>query len=124
MFTEDDLIFSYTRQQAIEDGVLIDVSDMAREAGFKIPVAVTQKLWADYIMQDDNFGQDEKGRLWDVLFLAACEIRARKNTSGSELLFRVNFRMRERTELVTLKIILGPGDRGEPVMTIMLPDED
>ena len=30
-----DVISTYTRAQAIEDGVLIDVSSMAREAGFK-----------------------------------------------------------------------------------------
>lgn len=34
-------IFSYSRKQAIADGVLVDVSEMAREAGFKYPVAVT-----------------------------------------------------------------------------------
>ena len=35
----------YTRAQAIEDGILVDVSDTAREAGFKIPVAVTRSVW-------------------------------------------------------------------------------
>jgi len=34
------VIHTYTRAQAIEDGVLIDVSEMAREAGFRWPVAV------------------------------------------------------------------------------------
>ena len=36
-----DVIYTYTREQAIEEGVLIDVSEMASEAGFKWPVAVT-----------------------------------------------------------------------------------
>ena len=38
----------YTRGQAIEDGILVDVSDTAREAGSKIAVAVTRtarKAW-------------------------------------------------------------------------------
>ena len=35
----------YTRAQAIEDGILVDVSDTAREAGFNIPVAVTRTVW-------------------------------------------------------------------------------
>jgi len=38
----NDIIFSYTRAQAIEDGVLVDVSELAREASFRYPVAVTQ----------------------------------------------------------------------------------
>lgn len=29
------VVFSYTRAQAIEDGVLVDVSEMAKEAGIK-----------------------------------------------------------------------------------------
>src|SRR5690606_22501667 len=32
-----DIIFAYTRAQAIADGVLIDVSNTAREAGIKFP---------------------------------------------------------------------------------------
>ncbi len=36
-----DLIFSYTRTQAIDDGVLIDATELARDAGFKWPVALT-----------------------------------------------------------------------------------
>ncbi|MHB1685408.1 MAG: DUF6573 family protein [Bacilli bacterium] len=40
----DEIIASYTRAQAIEDGVLIDVSNMAKEAGLTIPVVVTTKV--------------------------------------------------------------------------------
>lgn len=49
MFSEDDVIFAYARSEALADGVLVDVSDMAREAGFRYPVAVTQAVWADII---------------------------------------------------------------------------
>ena len=36
-----DIISTYTRAQAIKDGVLIDVSSTAKEAGFEWPVAIT-----------------------------------------------------------------------------------
>ncbi len=39
------VIFAYTRAQAIEDGVLVDVSETAREASFNIPVAITRTVW-------------------------------------------------------------------------------
>ena len=39
------VIFAYTRAQAIEDGILVDVSETAREAGFNIPVALTRTVW-------------------------------------------------------------------------------
>ncbi len=34
-----NVISTYTRAQAIEDGVLVDAGSMAQEAGFKWPVA-------------------------------------------------------------------------------------
>ena len=40
-------IHVYTRAQAIADGVLVDVSDTARDAGFRVPVALTSAVWAD-----------------------------------------------------------------------------
>ena len=44
-----EIIDSYTRKQAIADGVLIDVTETASEAGFRIPVALTRAVWADYV---------------------------------------------------------------------------
>ena len=41
MFENADLIHRYTRAEAIADGVLIDVSAVAREAGIRYPVALT-----------------------------------------------------------------------------------
>ena len=35
------VISVYTRAQALADGVLIDAGPMAREAGFRWPVAIT-----------------------------------------------------------------------------------
>ena len=44
MFEETDLIFSYSRAEAIRDGVLIDVSARAKLLGYRIPVAFTAAL--------------------------------------------------------------------------------
>ena len=41
-----EVIFSYTRAQAIADRVLIDVTPTALKAGFRFPVAVTAALMA------------------------------------------------------------------------------
>ena len=45
MFSNDDLVHRYSREEAIRDGVLIDVSPMAREAGIRHPVALTAAAW-------------------------------------------------------------------------------
>ena len=127
-----NVISTYTRAQAIEDGVLIDVGSMAKEAGFKWPVALTADAWADCVAwtEDDSqqqVYQDQSGRLWDLVFMASHAIRISKR-SGDRLLFQLYRVPRDghSTEavLVTLKLIVGPGDSGEPVVTILLPNED
>lgn len=126
------VISTYTRAQAIEDGVLIDAGAMAREAGFKWPVALTSAAWANCVAwtEDDSrqqIYQDESGRLWDVMYMASHAIRTSKR-SGDRLLFQLCRVPRDghSTEavLVTLKLIVGPGDAEEPVITILLPNED
>ncbi|MEW6359309.1 MAG: DUF6573 family protein [Planctomycetota bacterium] len=121
-------VYVYTRRQAIADGVLVDVTDAAREAGFRIPVAVTQAVHAEYVDCDEDLraqGQDPDGRLWDILWMCRMAIAASR-TNGRELLFPVLVMMEagKEAETVTLKAHCGPGDDGEPVLTIMKPNED
>lgn len=125
MFTEKDVIHCYTRKQAIEDGFLIEVGEIAKEAGIKFPVAVTSALWGEYIKPDpesENAGQSIEGRLWDLLCLFRHHAR---RSSDSLLKFKVIFLMRGKEQRhVFVKAVCGPGDNAEPVLTIMLPDED
>jgi len=121
------VIYQYTRKEAIEDGVLIDMSNWAVETGFVIPVACTHALWHGYIVPPQGvqgLGQSERGRVHDVLWMLLCAIR-RDQRSTDQLLFKVSFQQ-AADKLVTtdLKAICGPSDNGEPVLTIMLPDED
>ena len=119
-----DVIYSYSRMQALEDGVLMDVSDLGREAGLKFRVAVTQAVWAEYISVPEGvIGQDERGRAWDIVWMLRMAIASGKG--ATEIRYRLFVRNNNRRpKLVTLKAICGPGDDGEPVITIMLPDED
>ena len=125
MFENADLIHRYTRAEAIADGVLIDVSATAKEAGFKYPVALTAAAWARCVAVPQGvLGQDEAGRLWDVLTMLRYALRRQ---GGAEVRFGVHVRNdnRERTPpLVRLKALCGLGDRGEPVLTVLMPDED
>ena len=121
MFNDFDVIFRYTREQAINDGVLVDVTETAKEAGFSVPVAVTRTVWDEYIKpseEERESGQDEDGRLWDTLFMLFVEIR--RASEKPELKYKVLYSGEE----VELKAVISPGDYGEPVVTIMLPHED
>ncbi len=126
LFENADLIHSYSRADAIKDGVLLDVTQTAKEAGFKFPVALTAAVWAKYVVVPPGVEcQDEVGRLWDVLTMLRFAIRT--GDDGPEVRFALHVRNdnRERTPpLVQLKALCHPGDDGEPVITILLPDED
>ncbi|WTE31817.1 hypothetical protein OH735_00045 [Streptomyces sp. NBC_01618] len=42
----DEIIHAYTRARALADGVLVAAdADLAREAGFRVPVALTSAVW-------------------------------------------------------------------------------
>lgn len=63
------VIYAYTRAQALADGVLVDVSNAAVEAGFKVPVALTRAAWDDCVEWNDEdtrrqTPQNASGRLW------------------------------------------------------------
>ena len=63
MFEDADLIHRYSRADAIRDGVLIDVTEAAREAGFKLPVALTAAAWGKCVAVPPGVEcQDEAGR--------------------------------------------------------------
>ena len=68
----------YTRQQALDDGVLVDVTATASEAGIMIHTAITAALEADIRdlsgVQCET-GQSYEGRLRDVIFVVAVEGR-------------------------------------------------
>lgn len=125
------VIFAYTREQALADGVLVDVSEMAREAGFVVPVAITAAVHADInaIPPSKSF-QSYEGRLWDVLwmgFLAARGAARRSAREGGgcprELVYTLIMHVGRKSNY-SLKIHSGPGDKGEHVITIMQPHED
>ena len=117
------IIYAYTRAQAIEDGVLKDISPLAREAGFQVPVAVTHAVWQRCIEVPAAVPwQDVKGRAWDILMVLRV---AALVAISSQVTFRVAVQNEcEKLENVELKALIGPGDHGEPVITVMFTDED
>ena len=123
-----DVISTYTRKQAIDDGILVDITSTAQEAGLKFPVAMTKAAYEDCVewTAEDSKRQtyqDEAGRLWDVVWM----LRLAAKNGGSEMRFSL-YRVPKggkgkKARLTFLKAICGPGDTAEPVITIMLPDE-
>ena len=124
------VISGYTRAQAIFDGVLVDVSAMAKQAGFAVPVALTSAAWSDCVEWSDRDSnrqtdQDESGRLWDVLWMAHLAARRAQGGTIAFTLHRVPRGGKgHMPRKLTLHVHIGPGDAAEPVITVMMPGED
>lgn len=125
-FSDDELIHSYSRAEALEDGQLIDVSDLARQAGLRYPTAVTKALMAD--IENISPGlqgiNDVTGRLWDVIWMARMAIlRLPKESRVDTLIYEMVLPI-GTARYYQVKLVVGPGDDGAPVFTLMQPDED
>lgn len=125
------LIHRYTRAEAIEDGVLIEVTPTGFEAGFKLSLCLTSGAWVECVTwtrKGKGLGQDEHGRLWDVITQAARAARMPRNRDLDRVPFTVlripNEGQGRTPRPVQLVLHIGPGDNAEPVLTIMLPNED
>ena len=141
------VISTYSRRQAIEDGVLVQLSGpgypddgdewlpkMCKEAGFRVPVAMTIGAFYAAFMPPDGHklapGQDPEGRLWDVLWMLRLAIR--RNGPGSRLEFSLRVvptipedsNRNPKARVVRLACVCGPDDDASPCLTIMLPEED
>jgi hypothetical protein len=119
------IIFAYTHSQALADGVLVDVTETAKEVGFRLPVAITEALHNRLTPSkaDANTGQDYDGRLWEVLWLAAFTIKL-ADPGTDTVTFTVVLQEvegkngRPQSIDLHLRAVCGPGDEGEPVFTI------
>lgn len=109
------------RAESLQEGHLVDASTLAKEAGFRIPLALTAEAWRECVQwPKDAPGQDETGRLWDVLWMASRAAIAAKKSDDPVTEFQV-YRVKtgeQQATLVDLVLAIGPGDEAEPVCTV------
>jgi hypothetical protein len=124
-----EAIHTYTRAQAIEDGVLVDFTDPESDTGsvcrqhFKFPIAATAAVFEimKKAVENRRFCNDYAGILHDMLSMS--KVFGRK-LDASTVIFRCIILGAGRSKYHDFKLQVHPGDQGEPVITIMLPDED
>ena len=77
------VIYAYTRAQALSDGMQVDVTTTAQEAGFRTPVFLTWAVYDQFVSVPAGVeGQDEAGRLWDILWMLFNAIRRSCGNAG------------------------------------------
>lgn len=121
-----DNIFTYTREEAIADGVQFECP-LAKDAGFKFPVFITCGV-NNLIEESLTYGlNDFNGVMWDILMVLFATIKANKTTGLKRLSFPVVINWDDKqTKTFTFMSEVGAldFDKPEPAITIMLPDED
>ena len=117
-----EVIYAYTRVQALEDGDLVDVTTWARQsAGATMPTAFTRALWGA-LEAIPNKIEDVRGRAHDVLFLMSHAIR-RAPKESDRASFHVILNTAKGQEVLVLQVQCGPGDQAEPVLTVGFPED-
>ena len=121
------VVYSYTRAQAIADGVQVEVTETAKEAGISFPVFLTRTVFDAYVAVPEGVtAQDETGRLWDIVWmLRFAIIRARPGVQRIPVALYVR-NDNHRAKLIKLIATCGPRDIDDPqpAITVMMPDED
>ena len=122
-----DVLYAYTRSQAVADGVQVEVTKTAQEAGIRFPVFLTRAVYDAYVtVPPDVSCQDEAGRLWDILTMTRFAIlRSRPGCDRLPVALYVRNDNRH-ARLVRLTAVCSPLDIDDPqpAITVMLMDED
>ena len=122
-----DVIYSYTRSQAVADGFQVEVTKTTQEAGIRFPVFLTRTVYDAYVTVPPGVtAQDEAGRLWDIITMARFAI-LRSRPGCDRLPVALYVRNDNRApRLVRLTAVCGPLDIDDPqpAITVMLMDED
>ena len=121
------VIYSYTRAQALADGVQVDVSTVAAKAGIRFPVFLTRGVYDAYVTVPEGVtGQDESGRLFDIVWMLRFAIlRAKPGADRIPVALYVR-NDNHRAKPVKLIATCGPLDMDDPApaITVMLTGED
>ena len=114
-----ETVYSYSRAQAIEDGVLVDLSHVdSIKQHWKHPFACTSAVWGiieEALQQPD---QDSCGICHDISTMAKLAIRSARD--ADQILFTVIITGKKHA----MKLHIGPEDTAAAVLTLMLPYED
>lgn len=122
-------VSTYTREQAIEDGVLMILpTEIRNEAGIRFPTAMTSKLFdlVNPTSDERAHGQTQDGRLWDLTWMLRCAMKQHQggDTAQFSCVFLVCNDRDDSDDLcqrtTTLSVHVGPGDTPEPVLTVEL----
>lgn len=124
---EDDntfiqVIHRYTHAQALEDGVLFDVSKEAKECGIPIPTSLTKDVYFQFV---DGANQSTSKELRDILKALKTTINNYCGAGTNSIIFDLMLIPRDgykhKAIQTTLEAAICYGDNQESVIVIKRP---
>ena len=119
----------FDRNQALEDGLQIDISDHIKSAGLLIPTYVTKQLWYEVIKLDtttNDLNTEEDKRLKEVVSKLIYFLRTHRQSSKSNMIyFNVEFNREGEKQNYDLVSHIGviDNDNSDPCITLFMSDE-
>jgi hypothetical protein len=112
-----EIISCYTAEDAENDGMLVNVTEAAKETGFKWTTRISAGVHALCTPPKSNKIQSYRGRLHDVLWMAFMAIKRTNDDRGP-----IAYKLKIGRKIETLWITID-GTMGEPAIHIILPSE-
>lgn len=128
VFTGAPIIHGYSRKQAIEDGTLIDLSDIACPLFWIWPVACTAGVWQQLVAcgvdpeKEAEGGATYSRRAKQLIVNSWEAAQAQRNDGERSNILKFIADTDAGSTMVWARVT--PGDDGKPVVTIMLISED
>ena len=129
MFENAEVIYTYTRKQAIEDGMQVKLegenADLVKEAGYKYPVFITSGVLEliEKAVASEKDCNDFKGVLWDILYMSRA-VGKPVNDRMTKFEVIISGTGKQRTHIMYIECGAMDFDDPAPVLTIMLPEEN
>lgn len=125
MFENENLIYAYTRKDALEDGLQVlltgEAGDMAKQVGYRWPVYMTHSIFS--IIQEATEKRKGylcfNGILWDILHMS--RVNSRQTSDRS-----IEFEVKIAGKIHTLWCESGATDIDDPTpcLTFSLPSDN
>ena len=119
----------FDRNQAVEDGLQIDISEYTKSAGLLIPSYVTKQLWDEVVKIDrttNELNTEEDKRIKEVVSRLVYFIRTHRQTSKTNMVyFIVEFKREGEQQNYDLVSHIGVIDdeNADPCITLFMADE-
>lgn len=116
--------FYINRDSDLENEIQIDISEKANNAGLMLPVFVTSSIWQQIIEPDEEaikMGENENGRIKDLLSQLVSTIRQRRQTQKTNMLyFNASYTKDGKSETSEIYSYLGPvnSENNNPCITL------